>query len=91
MKRLFTSWNTHATINSMDETGMFHCERYGREAGFPMADCPERQFGSCIYSLQRNRLQIRAKGLWLGSSLGGVNLFGVKDRLQLEVVKLPGG
>jgi hypothetical protein len=40
----------------MDETGMFHCERCGREAGFPMLDCPERQFGSCIYSLQRNRL-----------------------------------
>ena len=35
---------------------MFHCERCGREAGRPMLDCPERQFGSCNYTVQRNRL-----------------------------------
>jgi hypothetical protein len=39
----------------MDEAIMFHCERCGREAGLPMLDCPERPFGSCIYTVQRNR------------------------------------
>jgi hypothetical protein len=35
---------------------MFHCERCGRQAGLLMLDCPERQLGSCMYTVQRNRV-----------------------------------